>query len=79
MAKVIRIEKNPTVFEEVTIGSYFEYEGDLFIKIPEVRNSDTFFNAICFNKNGETMFFDYDDVITMVDNNSVIIEYKLKK
>lgn len=85
MAKIMRIEKNPiTIFGAVEIGDYFEYKGDLFIRISGVetyneKNELNYINAVNLNKNGELTAFDYNDEITMVDNNSVIVEYKLKE
>jgi hypothetical protein len=85
MAKIMRIEKNPiTIFGAVEIGDYFEYKRDLFIRISGVetyneKNELNYINAVNLNKNGELTAFDYNDEITMVDNNSVIIEYKLKE
>ena len=85
MAKIMRIEKNPiTIFGAVEIGDYFEYKGDLFIRITGVetyneKNELNYINAVNLNKNGELTAFDYNDEITMVDNNSVIVEYKLKE
>lgn len=57
-----------TRFEDLEVGTYFEFEGELFVKIPSAKEEDVYgyegdeINAFSFALDETTFFENYDKV-----------------
>lgn len=82
MAKTTRVEiKNKVPFAEIKYNHYFEYEGDLFIRLcDKVRSDFGCYNAINLSRDGELKNFDYTiEPWVLPVESDVTITYRLKE
>lgn len=81
MANTTRIEiKNKVPFGEIKYGSYFEYEGRLFLRLRDkVRTDFSSYNAIDLTRDGELKNFDCTEPWVLPVENDVTITYRLKE
>lgn len=82
MATTTRVEiKNKVPFGEIKYGGYFEYEGELFLRLRrEVKDDFDRYEAINLTRDGELKSFRFTaEPWVLPVENDVTITYRLKE